>query len=266
MTDFRDFTAEGQPLVPASGELGSGAVGGLLAGTSTTLGPFTVSQTSWELYLAVSDHVSAVAQSDITVMLEWSDSATLVTVRQDGSGFAAGPLGTPHVVTGRGPTAGDTLTISLANSPGSGDALDITWYVWEHSRVELHTDVRTQVLAGAGYTLASNAVPQGILFAASPAPLAGGASWSRLLPLYTGPIDLTAVTSSAAADGLFTLSGVGTNALPHYNVLLSEHTGADGLLNTAWALPAQQAVITATNGNAAAQTLQATGYIAPVRP
>jgi hypothetical protein len=265
MGDYPDFTPAAA-LVTSSRTITQGGINQLAVGASTDIGPFPIDQIGYELWISCQNHTQAALPSDLFVSLHWTDTATGTLLGNEGWDFAAGPPGTPQIVTGHGPSTADSLIVKFVNNPGGGDAVDVSYVFLQNNRMYAYSDVRTRVLAGAGYMLGSPGEPQGILFNSSPAPIASGANWSRLLPLYVGQAEFQFRTSSGAADAEFTLNGIGTWTLANYTTEYDQFTDSNGLLNVRWALNGLQSTVTATNRNANPQTLSGMGFFNSIRP
>lgn len=254
--DFPDFL----PGVGATGQIiqvASGTATGIAAGASSSFGPFPVSGTGWELRALVQDQVSAVAVSDAEIRLQWSDSASGVTLFEEAWDVAAGPAGSGHDISGHGPTTGNQVTLKLTNQAASADAVTIIYRLWQTSRLYTNSDLRTRTPNGAGWTLSSASMPEGILGNTNAAAVATGASVTRLLPLYQGQVDIAAHTASGTSDLELLIQGISAGVMPNTQTILDDFSDAHGNYNRSWALPGVQCKLVLTNHNAGAQTLLA---------
>lgn len=257
------MTADWPDFLPAGGATGqfvpvvSATVTALAAGTSSSSAPFPISGTGWELRALVADAVSGVAVSDAEIRLQWADSISGVTLFEEAWDVAAGPAGSGHDISGHGPTTGNQVTIKITNQAASADAVTVIYRLWQTSRLYTNSDVRTRTPNGAGWTLSSASMPEGILGNTSAAAIASGASATRLLPLYQGQVDIACHTASGTSDLEVLIQAISAGVMPNTQTLLDDFSDAKGNYNKSWALPGVQCKLVLTNHNAGAQTLLA---------
>jgi hypothetical protein len=252
-------TPGGVPLLSAADVALSATLANIAIGGNASTGPIPIAQTGYACYLTVQNHTSTTQISGVKIQFDWTDAESGLNVLTESWVVAAGPAGTPHVLKGRGPSAASQLTVTAFDASISSDAVDVGIDIVEDSRIYTRSDLRTYTLAGAGFTLPTSGMDQDILMSASPAGLASGGSWTRLLPLYTGTVNVLAIAGSGTSDaeiqvqGVIEAFGLGAQA-----VLADLFSDSHGNLNAQVGLPRFQCVITALNHNAGNKTIVGT--------
>lgn len=252
----------GVPLLDGATLLTNQTLSNITAGTSQNTGLLPLAGIGYKTRIDLQDHASAVATAFVKIQFDWQDSGTGIILLTESWVVVPGPNGTPHILKGRGPAGADQLRVTAFNDATSGDAVDMTIRIWESSTVFTRSDLRTDVLQSAGFQLPSVGMDQDILASTSPGALASGGTWTRVLPLYAGQVNLFGLTSSGAADGEFQVTGVGTKfGFTSDQFLFDQFTTAKGVLFQTLSLARFQCVVNATNHNAAAFSLSATVVI-----
>lgn len=262
--DFPDF---GTPPDTAGSVLVLNTAGGPLpVGSQIDIPAVDIPGPGYEIEIEISNNTSLVAVTDVDVALRFIDVGTGVLLDSQAADMTSGPAGTPHIITGKGPTSANSVVVRITNNTGGGDSIDYSVKLWNNSRVYPRHDWRTRVLAGAGYTLGQPGINQGVLWNSQPAALISGANYQRLLPLYAGNVKLRVSTPSGTSDCEFLLTAIGTFTYHDFAVLLDVFTDSHGQLNQEWSLPRTQCFLTVINHNAGAQVISSVGTISEQEP
>src|SRR6185312_13102006 len=186
------------PLVQQAGAINLGP------GSVTTLGPLTVGQIAYEIYLELQETVAGPIQigEPVSVSLSWVDSTTGLQLGLETYNIipASPSSAEPHTVHGRGPSRGDQLTITLTNTATVNVAALMN--VLETSRVysvALWQTFQSQGnLKFTGYTDTSFYPPSKVI-ADSLLTVNAGNTAQRILPFYTGQAKILIVAGAAAS-------------------------------------------------------------------
>lgn len=175
----------------------------------------------------------------------------------------AGANGSPHSVSGSGPTKGNQLVVTITNQAASAVTLTYDFIVMEvtstFDRHDWHTD-DTTVFTIAGFTSPETEASSGLLCGIVNLSLATGAGGqaTRILPLYTGEAQLWLSTASSAADleyWIFPEADTEFGSQPAY---VNGATTANGTAITTPFMPRVQSIIVLQNNNAATKVVQVT--------
>jgi hypothetical protein len=225
-------------------------------GGSTVRGPFTFTQLSYELGISAQTNVAPVGTTNVTLQLEWSDSASGLLVKRKSFALVCGPNGTPHKVEMNGPARADTLNITIANNASSGVASQITMTLLQSSRDYQSDSYRTVDFQQSGWTGGSPRLDFNVLgqFGAS---VGAGGSQTRLMAAYSGLASVTANTTGNNATLQFTVAEAAT-ATPLLGIdpdCLFVQSNAAGFINELFYMPNIQQAFTVNNSDAVAHTV-----------
>lgn len=238
---------------------GATSIGG--GGTQQQIGPLAMGQTGYEIFVSVTA-TSGLAQPFLSVLMQWSDSATGLLVAEE-QWWLAGAFPSAQQYTGTGPTKGDTLLITVTNDAPSGMTYDIA--LAQNSRAYARDDWR-QITNNAvpNNTAGNTDAPGNFLFEASPN-VAAGNTLMRIVPLYAGRVTLHADSTQP-----FDIT-IGTNdqtpGIINVNFYEGHVTAAGGgFLNDQLDLPRSVCGINLTNNGGSAAQIFATLVISEQLP
>lgn len=246
----------GAPLLNLKTILVNGQITTNNPGGSTVRGPFTFTQISYELGISAETNVAPVGTTNITIQLEWSDSASGLLVKRKSFALVCGPNGTPHKVEINGPARADTLNITIANNASSGVASKVTMTLLQSSRDYAQDSYRTVDFQQSGWTGASPRLDFNILgqFGSS---VGAAGSQVRLMAAYSGLAYVTANTTGNNATLQLTVAEAAT-ATPLLGVdpdCLFIQSTATGFINQAFYIPNVQQALTVSNSDGVAHTI-----------
>ena len=249
----------GVPLLHATAALINTTLANIAAAGSASTGTANTTQIGYECFISIANHTSLVAASYAQITFTWTDTTSGQVVLTERWIVNAGPHGTPHTLKGRGPSGANQLQVTVNNHSTSADAIDAVVLVISSSSIFTRSDMRTDSLQSANFTTTAADLAADIVGSMSPAVLGSGGTWTRVLPLYAGQVNLSALTSSGAADGEFTVQAVApVFAMTNDQVILDKFTDAKGDLFQGLAFPRFQQVLIAQNHNAGTFGLSAT--------
>jgi hypothetical protein len=265
MSDFPDWqnpvgiadeiALTGVGLLRFEQAVASGSTGALAAGASSTVGPFAMNSTSYELVLTLTaSALTAICNGQIT--LKWSDKPSSALLAQKTFSMVASTGG--HKVTIEGPVRGGSLSITFTNSSTSLANVTFAYTVVASSRLAPNDLMRTLTGAGSGppsaATWAGVSMDSGMLGNANPN-VAGLGVAIRGLGAYNGPVQLAVVTASGLADCVAAVAILDTAIAVNYGKVFNETTNAKGNINTQFDMPMAECTISLTNNNAGAQVI-----------
>lgn len=236
--------------------------GGLAIGGNDQLsGSFTRVGYTWWLS---ADTTLGSQTGMITIKFKWTDTASGDVIKEKwyswwvGNSASGGLPAGDNIVTGRGPTRGDQLAVSLIGAAGTGIityqlAIFETGFAPERD----YASHRVWGTDTSGRAQISNDIRSGIIGSVFTANLAAGASQANELPLYKGKVRILLNSASAASDAEISFSALDDpNLVLPTGIIYDAHTGPDGNLNDELYLPGIQCFASITNHNAAAKTLK----------
>lgn len=225
-------------------------------GGSTTRGPYTFTQLSYELHISLETNVAPVGTTNVNYTLEWSDSVSGLIVKRKAFQLVAGPNGSPHQVEINGPARADTLNITIANNSQSGVASKSTLTLLQSSRDYQSDSFRTIDFQQSGWTGASPRIENNNLgnFGNS---IGAGGSQTRLLAAYSGPVRVTANIVGGGNNLQLTIEEAQTAAplLPNDPDTLFIQSDGQGFINTETFFPNIQQALILNNSDVAAHTV-----------
>jgi hypothetical protein len=253
----RQVSVQGVPLLNGSAAVNTQARTALASGSSSDLGPFILPQPGYELF--VSCDSTDVAAGTFQVKLEWFDSgfSTLIPIAVENWWVWPGTAAQPHQFIIRGPTKGDSLIVHVGYS--FGVSVNYSFTLLNNSRIYTRDDGRTVTSVG----LVSNGLTSGVydleantLVSTAPANVAAGTGVSRLMPLYSGAVNICFRTASGIGDMecAITTNADQSNSWTNINAF-NNYTNANGEATFSAFLPRVQCLLVLTNHNAAAKTL-----------
>ena len=264
MSDFPDWqdpvaiadqiSLTGVPLLNLAAVIGGTTITPIAVNGSSVVGPFNMNQVAYELYVAVQNTAALIGPTTADVTLSWTDNASGLQIWQKSYRIVSGPNGSDHVVKIQGPSHADRLTVTFANSSGSGNSIQVTWKLLGSSRLYKRDVFRTLVYNQAGFTNGSPVIADGILCNVTPNVAANGTS-TRLLAAYSGRVQLFAQTT----DNNNTMQISVQEATP-VNPLLANSSfvyfancDTHGLLSAELSIPGIQCNVNVINNAAAAK-------------
>jgi hypothetical protein len=265
MSDFPDWqnpvgiadeiALTGVGLLRFEQAVGSGTTSALAAGASTTVGPFVLNSTSYELVLTLTaSALTALCDGQIT--LKWSDKPSSALLAQKTFSMVASTGG--HKCSVEGPIRGGSLSVTFTNSSTSLANVTFGYTVVASSRLAPNDLMRTLTGVGSGpptvATWSGVNMDSGILGNANPS-IGGGAVAIRGLGAYNGPVQLAVSTASGTNDCLVEVAALDTGIVVNYGRILSQLTDAKGKLNIQFNMPMAQCTIQLNNNNVGAQNI-----------
>lgn len=263
-TDFPDWSphvaqaqqiaATGVPLLSAKNLLGS-ATTNVAANTLVSVGPFAISQPSYELQITAYQN-GAGSASPLQMLVNWNDSTTSATTAQELWYIWPGVAISDHIIYGKGPTKADQLVIQF-NNLSSAMPYSVFWRAFQSSRLFTRDDLRSiqYLTTASGGALPTQDV-RATLLGFQSVSVNAGASVATELPLYAGPAQLYADTGSGTTDfNLKIQDSAQPNAEGTGTRLLQFQSDSHGLILAQIALPRYQCRVSMLNSNAAAKFL-----------
>jgi hypothetical protein len=253
-------TPGGVPLLNLYDLLTSSTSTNIAAGNEITLGPFDISQISYEMLVEAGTGQNA-AVAPISVIFNWTDSHSgLQTSTQIYNFYSAytGGGGAAHAVEGHGPSNADTLTV-IIYSPDQ--AVTVAYALLQSSRNYLRHEWRTQnnITNNTSFptqTFISCQPSVNILAAQQTGSLAVNGSITYLLPFYVGNASVYMHSATAAIGAQATLQDALTAfssiSIQKYSTIATGDLAPPGLAT----LPRDQCSVEIVNGTTAASNIQ----------
>lgn len=265
MTDYPDWqnpiaiadeiALTGVGLLRNEQAVASGSVGPLGAGASSSIGPFPMNSTSYELVLTLTaSALTAICNGEISI--KWSNSGGGTQLAQKTFSAVASTGG--HKLTITGPVRGSSLTITFRNSSISLANVTFGYTVVASSRLAANDLFRTITGVGTSPPTAETwsglAMDAGVLGNAQPN-VGAGATATRGLAAYNGPAQVAVVTNSGANDCEVIVGAIDTDLVVNTGVIFRDFTNNKGRLSIPFGMPMLQCIIQLTNFNAGAQVI-----------
>jgi hypothetical protein len=198
-------TAGGVPLLVKSGNLLNNATGTLDENTNVTLlNTVAITQPSFEIYVSVVNATGVTALIPCVITMSWIDSTTGLEVNASVYQFYAGSAGDPHIVSIKGPTNANELTLVLFNGASvSGNNITYAVSCWQHSRIFDHDQGHTlQATLFPTLTVPSIFNDSSLFLAGTSASLTAGSGETVILPFWIGKVTLSVVNAIADLQAL----------------------------------------------------------------
>lgn len=220
----------------------------VLAGQSTTRGPFAVSQIGWEVGFSYSATAENTSPLHVTVI--WSDVATGTVLDNDVFDIRAGTVANPHVGRMFGRSKGNQVAIKFDNTLNTRDAT-VTYTLFQNSRVVPRESFKTLTWGQVGTDIQpASSVPQGIIAISNILPN-GNTSAVRQMPAYDGDVRVTATTASLTTDLAVQIKDGSANGV----LIFDANSDAKGIISGVASLPKSQCILVISNNNAGPQTI-----------
>jgi hypothetical protein len=259
-----DIAAAGTPPLIRKQVLAQASNATISTAGSTTIGPFTFTQPSYDFTIISTSVVATVTY--LSVIFTWTDSASGFVVGRETYWMfpATSTSGQPHTVCGKGPSKADTLSVQFTASTNN---VTVSYALMQTSKTFGRDYWATVTPLTSGTVFASGLPtvtmdPSGLFLASMSDALGIGASIAYTMPLYVGQVALMSGSSSSAADGVVNIldQSSGAGALPKTPFVVRGLTnlGSGIGYQPNVALPRAQCNIQSTNNNAAGKTLTAT--------
>lgn len=130
------IAATGVPLLNLPRQVFNRQAATLAAGAFFQTATAAISQPGYDVFFQVSENVAGAASAQVTVALNWFDSATNLAVQSEVYNiFIPAAGGGAHLVRGFGPTRGDQLNIVITNN--DTQAITYSLVVTQNSRPAL---------------------------------------------------------------------------------------------------------------------------------
>lgn len=235
------IAAAGVPLLARATSLVHAGLA-LAAGGSLTLGPYAITQISYEAALWLNIPGAATVPF-CRVLIDWIDSASGLTVAQDTWWLAAGNAGAVKTA-GTGPAKADQMQITLTNADPAQE-ISGSYAFTQSSRFFARDSWQSIVFPGVpAYTLPGSDSTADLL-AATTISIGAGESISRLMPLFNGTAQIS-LGAPSGDSGLLTITPVDpgvTTTGPIYQAAVA----AGNHLNDSIGLPRTHCLFTIAN-------------------
>lgn len=203
--------------------------------------------------------------TQMPVRFDWQfvDQATGTVLDNLSWSIFAGANGTPHSISGSGPTKGNQLVVTVTNQAASAATLTFDLIVMEvtstFDRHDWHTD-DTVNFTIASFTSPETEATSGLLCGVVNLSLAAGVGGqaTRVLPLYTGAAQLYFSTASSTTDLEWWLYPEADVDFPSQPAYANSSTASNGVSNSIAYMPRVQSILVLQNNNAATKVVQAT--------
>lgn len=175
----------------------------------------------------------------------------------------AGAKGSPHSVSGSGPTKGNQLVLTITNQAASAVTLSFDLIIMEvtstFDRHDWHTD-DTVDFTIAGFVSPETEATSGLLCGIVNLSLGSGVGGqaTRILPLYTGEAQLWLSTASSGADLEYWIFPEADTEFASQPAYVNGATTANGTAITTPFMPRVQSILVLQNNNAATKVVQVT--------
>jgi hypothetical protein len=242
--------------------IGATAVAQNATSTKTAM----ISRPGYILQIELINATSSAVSMPVSVVVSWTDSATGTVIDRQDYQILAGSVASPHFVGGRGPTSGDSVSISVTNHCASADNLSYQLFLSEVTHSFAGHDWRTDdqfVFAPAGWTTSDDDMVSGVLIGNKGVSIGAGLSDTFILPFYAGPVFAMFTTGSGTTDLAVQLIAEADAGLPGPWPVWGGQSDAKGNLTAQAWLPRVQCAVKATNGNAGPQTVTLSVVVAP---
>jgi hypothetical protein len=170
----------------------------IAASTTITLGPWSVTQSGYEIAFEFQAGSTSAAMPFVSVDMQWSSSVTGQRVARE-RWFPSQGSGSEQFFYGTGPTKGDTLQIQITNQSTTGLTMGF-FNLTQSSRTYARDDWRQDTQATVpGFTSGTYEQAGGILMSTAPT-VGATSSTKRIMPLYSGLIGISFVPPSGIAS------------------------------------------------------------------
>lgn len=222
-------------------------VGALLASGAVGNRPFsgfyTINRPSYSVQFSAVESIAG-NSSPIVINVAWWDSVSGNQVAAETWCIVPGSPGNNHVVAGSGPTKGDLLSLTITNTDSQQISYTLTLIQTSHIYQTDHWE-SFELVGATGYTLPNNDLAAKIVCTTNPNVAAGGAGQVRLLPLYAGPVTLTAITPTSPFD--IHIEQLDPNATASIFTYFTHLAGGAGITSTEVYMPRAQCVLRLIN-------------------
>jgi hypothetical protein len=232
----------------------------------TSIKTAMISRPGYILQIEAHNSTSSAVSMPVQVEMAWTDTGTNSVIDRQIFWILAGSTANLHYVDGRGPTAGDKISVEITNFCASADTLTYSLLLLEVSHTFAQHDWRTDdsfSFSPAGWTPLDDDMLVGVLCGAAAVSLTAGASRTIILPFYSGPVFLMFTTASGTTDltATLTVEAEADIAAP-YPAWQGKSDANGNLTAQAW-LPRAECAVTVKNGNAGTQAVSISIITAP---
>ena len=232
----------------------------------TSIKTAMISRPGYILQIEVHNSTSSAVSMPVQVEMAWTDTGTNSVIDRQIFWILAGSTANLHFVDGRGPTAGDSISVEITNFCASADTLTYSLLLLEVSHTFAQHDWRTDdsfSFSPAGWTPLDDDMLAGILTGAGNVSLTGGASRTIILPFYSGPVFLMLTTASGTTDLTAVITAEADAGLGSTFPVWQGKSDANGNLTAQAWLPRAECAVTVTNGNASTRVVTVAVITAP---
>lgn len=235
------------------------------AGGSLTIpgGPFTINQIGYELFVKVLANAAA-AFPFVRVVLTWSDSVSGNVVSTVKGSLSAGSP-TSQTVQGTGPTAGDTLSVTVFNDDTTV-AVQVAMSMVQNSRVYVRDDWRNGPMQPIpNLTRGNYSLDSGVLVNVTTTTNAGITA-ARTIGLYAGLVSVTFSGTQAYQLQIQAHNGEVSTLIPTIVFETIVAPAAGGLVQLTAQLPRCVSELVWTNNGGAAGSFTGTVCLGEQQP
>jgi hypothetical protein len=240
----------GVPLQSLSGSVIS-STGSIATANSFTSAVTTIPQIGYEIFLELNASVLETSAAIVDVALTWTDPTTGFVIDKDEFAIAPGTTPGQCLVVGSGQTKAGRVQVVITN--GGVQSLGYSFQMLQNSRIYSREDWHSLSAVGNPVIAATNSNVASGLIASSSISIGAGATINRLLPLYSGLIEICVIPP--AQSGQIGIQTLDPNA-PVADLIGLETIVASTPLNFTHALSRAQCQLNIKNTGAATGTFQ----------
>jgi hypothetical protein len=240
-----NISTTGVPLLTGAAQVASGS-GTIAVGATLSPAAFTIGQIGYEVIMTFQIAAGATIPF-LQVILTWTDITSGLTVGVE-EWWLSASSGSAQQFIGRGPSKGNKLAITIKNFDPA-DTVTYSYSVLANSRIYLRDEWRqTTTALTPGFTNPATDPNAGLLAGVN-ASISSGITLTRILPLYSGLVNVNCYTQGGQ-PGTFEITSQSQNASmnPYQRTVAATSAFPDSV-----ALPRTVCSLSITNtGNASA--------------
>lgn len=208
----------------------------------------------YEIYLSIAQSTVQVVNSPVRIRLDWTDKTTGIVTERQSWWVLAGTVNFPHIIIGHGPSAANTLSVSVLNAGATAPSITVSLDVLDVSRTYARHDLRTDDNIGVAYSdpatpAIDSDILAGIMGEIVSVSIPAAQTINQVMPLYSGQIQ---VKQFAGASGIQVLvRGVGYVTTAYNQTIAEIDTGANVTAYNQVYLPRIQQELRLTNPDGA---------------
>lgn len=258
MPDYPDFTA-GRALVMSAQPVANRVNATLTPGAVSGPVDYTIAQLGYELAFHITAAAGATGPDYVTLLMQWNDATTGITVWQKAYTAAAGPNNDSHRIVASGPARANQLVVTITALASNPDTVTTQYTILQTSRTYTRDRARTRSSADAnflGLTGGSYNIESGNLLNTSPGSIGASGSATRVIAFWDAQVFIKARTLAGSATMDVSVEDI-TGLQAQDASVFHGSCDANGYLSASCYLPSTQCVLVLTNNAGTSEMLAA---------